>query len=147
MKKKTSAFQELHQGIEQLVFIYGYEKALRMVGSLCALDKTIGNPDRLELSVSFLKKKAMELFNVDSKDMLHGNKQHIRDARMCCYYLLIEHLDMSYSMVGIYFERNKRHVRHSYKKCEDILSIKSYYKDLYARFERLEQLFVNYIIQ
>jgi len=147
MEKKTPVFQELDQGVQHLVSIYGYDKAVGMVHNLCVVNQTINSPDQLELSVHFLIKKATAIFGITPKDIYEGKKQHMRDARMCCYYLLIRHLKMSYNTVGIYFKQKKRHVRYSYKKCEEILSIKSYYKDLYARLQRLEQLFVNYLIQ
>ena len=147
MENKTFIFQELNQSVEQLVNIHGYEKAVEMVKSLCKGNKEINNFNKLDLAVSFLIKKAAETFNINIPEIYKSTTQEAYDARRCCFYLLIRHLKMSYRTVGNHFNLKGRNVRYSYKKCEEILSVKAYYTHFYTRYESLEQLFVNYLTQ
>lgn len=147
MKKKKSLAKQLDTEIVQLITKFGYERAIKVMQSVSCSDRLITNTHKVDLVVHFLKIKASEIFDVALSELLTATDESSKQARMCSYYLLITYLDMSYRSVGKYYKKSNRSVRYNYKKLEEILSIKSYYKELYECFVVLESLFINYLIQ
>lgn len=147
MKKKKSLAKQLDAEIVRLITKFGYEKAIQVMQSVSCSDRMITDTHKVDMVVHFLKIKASEVFDLPISELLTATDQPSKQARMCSYYLLITYLGMSYSSVGKYYKKSNRSIRYNYKKLEEILSIKSYYKELYERFVILESLFINYLMQ
>ncbi|GGG35978.1 hypothetical protein GCM10011344_41110 [Dokdonia pacifica] len=147
MEEKQLLTKELDAEILQLIAKFGFERAIKVMQSMTCSDRIITNTHKVDLVVHFLKIKATEVFDVPISTLLTATDESSKQARMCSYYLLITYLDMSYRSVGKYYKKSNRSTRYNYKKLEEILSIKSYYKELYERFVVLERLFINYLIQ
>lgn len=146
MKEKKAITKQLDTQVTQLVEKFGFEKSIGLIKSITDSGSIVSDTNKLELTIDYLKSKTTDVFNISETVLLNSIEDEARKARMCNYYLLVRYLGMSYAHVGKYFKQTKRAIRYNYKKFEEILSIKSYYKELYARFEVLEHVFMNYLI-
>ncbi len=147
LEKNLTIYGLLDLRVQQLVSKFGITRAIAMLDGMTSAKIVLDDTEKEVLIVNFLTKRSQKHFGFTGKDFYIAQDQNARDARMSCYYLLVKHLDMNYQTIAYYYKQKRRNIRYSYKKIEEILEIKSYYKDFAKRFDTLEASLITYILE
>ena len=146
-KENLTIYGLLDMRVQQLVAKFGITRAIAMLDGMTSETIVLDDTEKEVMIVNFLTTRAKKHFGFTGKDFYSSQDQNVRDARMSCYYLLVKHLGMNYQTIAYYYKQKRRNIRYNYKKIEEILLIKSYYKDFAKRFDTLEASLINYLIE
>lgn len=146
MKKKELTYNDLQDNIDALIGKFGLKKTIEVMASL-RTNTEIRSPEneRIKLLTIFVKSKTIEVFNLKEEDFYTSSLDEYKDARMASIYLIRKYTDFSFGSVAEIFQQRKRSVQYFYHKCEEILTIPSYYKIFMRRFTILEHHIINFI--
>ena len=146
-KERLTIYGLLDIRVQELVSKFGITRAIAMLDGMTSATIVLDDTEKEVLIINFLNTRAKKYFGFTGKDFYNAQDQNARDARMSCYYLLVKHLDMNYQTVGYYYKQKRRNIRYNFKKIEEILLIKSYYKDFAKRFDTLEASLITYLLE
>lgn len=146
-EKKMTIYGLLDMRVQELVSKFGIRRATEMIHSMTSAKTVLDDSEKEVLVINFLNKHAKKLFGFCGSDFFLDQEQNTRDARMCCYYLLVKHLGMNYHTIAYYYKQKRRSIRYNYKKLDELIVIKSFYKDLFKRFDALEVSFLNFLME
>ena len=147
LEKNLTIYGLLDVRVQQLVSKFGITRAVALLDGMTSARIVLDDSEKEVLIVNFLNTRAKKYFGFAGKDFCKAQDQNARDARMSCYYLLVKHLDMNYQTIGYYYKQKRRNVRYNYKKIEEIIEIKTFYKDFFKRFDALESSLITYLLE
>ena len=146
MQKTIYNYEDLQHSVDTLIGKFGLKKTIEVLESLS--ENTQLKPkesDKIKLLFVYIVSKSIIVFDLKEEDYYTNTIQEYREARMSCYYLLREYTGISYRKIGEDFKQTKRAILYNYQKCEDMLSIPTYYKEFADRFKTLEDHLINFI--
>jgi len=132
--------------LDQFVSKYGLSRSTNILnGFLQARKKEVWNSKHGKLVMDFVAAEAIEIYGIDEHQLVSGTDQDCRDARMCCYVVLKNYTEYSFTQIGAYFGRDKQHTAYYTYKLREVLTIPEYYRDLVARYIELEERFADFL--
>lgn len=146
-KENLTIYGLLDTRVQELVSKFGITRAIVILDGITSGKTVLDDSEKETLIINFLTVRAKKHFGFSGDDFLESQDQNARDARMCCYYLLIKHVDMNYQTIAHYYRQKRRNIRYNYKKLEEIVVIKPFYKDFFKRFDALEASFITYLLE
>ncbi|MFC4633517.1 hypothetical protein ACFO3O_06340 [Dokdonia ponticola] len=147
LEKNLTIYGLLDVRVQQLVSKFGITRAIAMLDGMTSPQIVLDDAEKEVLIVNFLNKRAQKYFGFTAKDFYNAQDQNARDARMSCYYLLVKHVGMNYQTIAYYYKQKRRNIRYNYKKIEEIIEIKTFYKDFFKRFDALESSLITYLLE
>ena len=146
-KERLTIYGLLDIRVQELVSKFGITRAIAMLDGMTSATIVLDDTEKEVLIINFLNTRAKKYFGFKGKDFYNAQDQNARDARMSCYYLLVKHLDMNYQTIAYYYKQKRRNIRYNYKKIEEIIEIKTFYKDFFKRFDALESSLITYLLE
>ncbi len=146
-KENLTIYGLLDIRVQELVSKFGVARATVMIHGMTSAKTLLDDSEKQTLIIHFLNGRAKKEFGFLGTDFCQAQDQNARDARMCCYYLLIKHVEMNYQTIAYYYKQKRRNIRYNYKKLEEIIVIKPFYKDFFMRFDALEASFITYLLE
>lgn len=146
MKKEQPDYSDLQHSVDTLIGKFGLVKTIEVINNLSGNTQLqSSDTQKVNLLLVYIVSQSIQIFNLQETDFYASSIQEYRDARMACYFLLKKYTDTSYAKIGENFKQSKRAVMYNYHKCDEILSIPSFYKPFVAKFKILENNVVNFI--
>lgn len=146
MKKEQPIIATYRQSVDTLIGKFGLAKTIEVINNLSGnAQLKSSDTQKVKLLVVYFISQSIQIFDLQEPKFYTSNIQEYRDARMACYFLLKKYTDTSYAKIGESFKQSKRAVMYNYHKCDEILSIPSFYKPFVAKFQVLENNVVNFI--
>ena len=146
MQKTIYNYEDLQHSVDTLIGKFGLKKTIEVLESLSENTQLKSKEsDKIKLLFVYIVSKSIKVFDLKEEDYYTNTIQEYREARMSCYYLLRKYTGISYRKIGEDFKQTKRAILYNYQKCEDMLSIPTYYKEFADRFKTLEDHLINFI--
>jgi len=139
-------YTDLQKNVDELVGRYGLQKAVTILANFSSNTKIkVSNPQKLRLITDYIVAKCITIFDIEEEQLNNSTIREYREARMACYHVLSKYTDMSYARIAERFGWKYHNVFYFYHKCEEILSLPTYYKNFVTMYKALELSAINFI--
>jgi len=139
-------YSTLQEKLDVVIGRIGLCRTIQLIGSFIDNSSiSVDETEKFKLITRYIIAQSIEVFDLRSDEFYTNKIQEYRDARMACFRLLRAYTNCSYAKIGEEFDQKKRNIIYYCQKCEDTLSVPSFYPVFVGRFKQLEQRVIQFI--
>lgn len=146
LQSTTLNYSTLQENLDEVIGKIGLCRTIELIKSFinnCSID--VNETEKFKLIATYIISQTIEIFDLNEKEFYTSRIREYREARMACFHLLKQYTDCSYAKIGESFHQKKRNIIYFCQKCDDMLSIPTFFEVFVNRYKTLENRIMLFI--